>query len=380
LVGNKQYIGFVQGNYQADLTNNGSFGSVHQFLPVIGYNSDKELLENRKRQEQGLARLDSRMANFNDSFALRQNAFTTDANLVKGSITISTEAGQTPFTGGVLRTIETVKGRTIAEYSINTPQVFNWHLGSSDYQIAKGKAGNISYSILHKPTHTFNVDLYHEALKKGIDFMETHFGTGSVDDQLQLIEIHHWQEDRYIFINTIALSEKEGWVANTEGLQEKAYIYQTIGSGLAKLWLQKRLTAANVQGADMFILGLPEALSLQFVEEHLGEEAVGLLIKKKIDKYAKDKNNEPNSEPAPIYADGTEYMEENKGAIALNQLQEAIGKQKFNRIVLEFVNSHQERPKVFMDLYQGLLAEVPISKKGDLRQLFETTAALGGYE
>ncbi|MEM1259149.1 MAG: hypothetical protein AAGH81_11500, partial [Bacteroidota bacterium] len=359
LKGYKQYVGFVQGDSQPDITKMGSFGSIQEFLPIIGYDSDKELLENRKREEQGLARLDSRMANFDDSFALGQNAFATDAHLVKGSISISTEAGQTPFAGGLLKKLETVGKRTIAKYSIDTPHVFNWHAGSSDYQLAKGKAGNISYSILHKPSHTFNIGLYHEALKKGAAYMENHFGANAVDDQLQLVEIHRWQEDRYTFANTIALSEKEGWVANTEGLQEKAYIYQTIGSGLAKLWLQKNLIVANVQGADMFVLGLPEALSLQFVKESLGEEAVDLLIKKKTDKYAKDKNNEPNIEPAPIYADGTDYMEENKGAIALNHLKELIGKEKFNRIVLEFVNSNPERPKVFVDLYQSLLQEIP---------------------
>ncbi|MEM8999553.1 MAG: hypothetical protein AAGB24_04750 [Bacteroidota bacterium] len=376
LEGNKQYVGFVQGDSQADITNMGSFGSVQEFLPIIGYDSNKELLENRKREEQGLARLDSRMPNFDDSFALGQNAFATDAHLVKGSIKISTEVGQTPFTGGSLKKLETIDNRTVATYSIDTPQVFNWYIGSSDYQIVKGQAGAISYSILHKPTHTFNVALYQEALKKGVAFMQTYFGENAVDDQLQLVEIHRWQEDRYTFVNTIALSEKEGWVANTEGLQEKAYIYQTIGSGLAKLWLQKNLTIANVQGADMFILGLPEALSLQFIKESLGEEAVDLLIKKKIDKYAKDKNNEPNTEPAPIYADGTDYMEENKGAIALHRIQELIGQEKFNQLVLEFIEEHPDRPKVFMDLYQKLLEAVPMVESENIKQMFEKVRPL----
>ncbi|MEM1337984.1 MAG: hypothetical protein AAGF96_09550 [Bacteroidota bacterium] len=372
LEGYKQYVGFVQSDSQADITTIGSFGSLQEFLPVIGYDSDKELLENRKRQEQDLPRLHSRMANFDDPYALEQNVFATDANLVKGSIRISTEAGQIPFAGGSLEKIETSNDRTIAQYVIDTPQVFNWYIGSSDYQVIQGKAGKVTYSILHKPTHTFNVGLYQEALKKGVAFMKTHFGTKAVDNHLQLVEIHRWQEDRYTFVNTIALSEKEGWVANTEGLQEKAYIYQTIGSGLAKLWLQKSLTVANVQGADMFILGLPEAISLQFVKENLGEEAVDLLIKKKTDKYAKDKNNEPNIEPSLIHADGTDYMEENKGAIALNRVQELIGKEKFNRLVLEFITEQPDQPKVFIDLYQKLLEAVPTLEKVKVRQMFET--------
>ena len=104
----------------------------------------------------------------------------------------------------------------------------------------------------------------------------------------------------------------------------------------------------------------------------MGEEAVVLLIKKKIDKYAKDKNNEPNVEPPPIYADGTDYMEENKGAIALNQLQEVLGKEKFNKILLDFIRKAPEQPKVFMDLYQKLLREVPVSEREAIVRLFET--------
>ncbi|BFP43473.1 hypothetical protein FGF1_43180 [Flavobacteriaceae bacterium GF1] len=376
LVGTKQYIGFVQRDFQADLTNKGSFGSVQEFLPVIGYDSDKELLENRKRQEQGLTRLDSRMASIDDVFALSQNAYTTDADRVTGKLTISTEEGQIPFAAGVLQKMETKNGRTVATYMVDSPQVFNWYVGSSDYTVFQGKADKVAYSILYKPTHAFNIALYQEAIKKGVAFMETKFGANAVENQLQLIEIHRWQDDRYTFANTIALSEKEGWVANTKGLQEKAYIYQTIGSGLAKLWLQKKLTIANVQGADMFMLGLPEALGLQFVKGNLGEEAVNLLIEKKTDKYAKDKNNEPNTEPVLIYADGTDYMEENKGAIALYEMMESIGGQRFNTLLKEFGNTDPEKPKVFKDFYQKVLNAVPTAEKQRFKQLFETTDIL----
>ena len=373
LSGTKQYVGFVQSDFQADLTNKGSFGSLQEFLPVIGYDSDKELLENRKRQEQGLTRLDSRMASMDDTFALTQNVYATDADWVTGKLTISTEEGQIPFTAGALQKMETKDGRNVATYTVASPQVFNWHVGSSDYTISNGKADKVAYAILYKPTHTFNITLYQEAIKKGIAFMETKFGANAVDNQLQLVEIHRWQDGRYTFANTMALSEKEGWVANTSGLQEKAYIYQTIGSGLVSLWLQSNLPVANVKGADMFVLALPEAMGLQFVKETLGTGAVELLIQKKMDKYSKDKNNEPNTEPTLLYADGTDYMEENKGAIALYKMMESIGDKKFNKLLLEFRNTDPKKPKVFKDFYQKVLNAVPTAEKQRFKRMFETT-------
>ncbi|GAA3627288.1 ABC transporter permease [Flavivirga jejuensis] len=370
LQGNKQYIGLVQSDFQADITYKGSFGSIQDFLPVIGYDSDKELQENRKRQEQGLHRLDSRMANIDDSFALTQNVFSTDANLVKGNLTISTESGQIPFTAGVLQKTETVDGRTVAHYTIDSPQVFNWHLGSSDYNVAKDSANKVAYSILHKPSHMFNVALYKEAITKGVYFMETHFGQKAVNNKLQLVEIHRWQDAKYTFANTIALSEKEGWVANTEGLQEKAYIYQTIGSGLTSLWVQKNVSIANVQGADMLVLALPEAMGLQFVKENLGKKAAELLIEKKTDKYAKDKNNEPNTEPTLLFSDGTDYLEENKGAIKLYELIGIIGKATFMETLKSSVKS--DKPLIFKNLYFNLLRQVPRAKQKEVKEWFET--------
>nr|WP_321414779.1 hypothetical protein [uncultured Allomuricauda sp.] len=373
LAGNKQYVGFVQSDFQADLTKKGSFGSLQDFLPVIGYDSDKELLENRKRQEQGLKRLDSRMAGVDDAFALTQNVFATDADWVTGTLTVTTEEGQTPFAAGTLQKMQAKAGRTVATYTISDPRVFNWQVGSSDYSVVKGKAGDIDYSILHKPTHTFNVALYQKAIEQGVDFMQTNFGPNAVDNQLQLVEIHRWQDDRYTFANTIALSEKEGWVANTEGLQEKAYLYQTIGSGLAKLWLQKKLTIANVKGADMLTIGLPEALGLLYVKKKLGEEAVNQLIKKKMEKYGKDKNNEPNVEPILLYADGTNYLEENKGAIALYDVIGIIGFERFKVNLTQWIDQENEQPHVFSKLYESTLEIVPLSKQKSIRALFERT-------
>ncbi|MEO0331303.1 MAG: hypothetical protein AAF223_06415, partial [Bacteroidota bacterium] len=347
----KQYVGFTQGDTQADLTYKGSFASVQDFLPVIGYDSEKELVENRKREEQGLGRLTSRMASIDDSRAKGQDAYAPDAGLVKGSITISTEADQTPFAAGELLKTEVKDGRNVAFYDIEKPAVFNWHLGSSEYAVVSGEAQGVSYAILHKPSHTFNIELYQDAMNQGIAFMQALLGVETVVDKLQLVEIHRWQDPAYTFANTIVLSEKEGWVADTEGLQEKAYIYQTVGSGLASLWVQNQLRIANVQGADMLTKALPEAIGLQFVERTFGEEAVQLLIDKKMDKYAKDRNNEPNKEPALLYADGAEYLEENKGAVALYQLIEAVGDTAFFRI-LQDTTAQENSRLTFQDVYQ----------------------------
>ena len=68
------------------------------------------------------------------------------------------------------------------------------------------------------------------------------------------------------FANTIAISEKEGWYADTTGIAERAYIYQTVASHVIKLWLQEQMTVANVQGADML------QIALRSEERRVGKE------------------------------------------------------------------------------------------------------------
>lgn len=357
LMAEKRYVGFTQSDVQADLTYVGIFASIQDFLPVIGYDSDKELMENRKRQEQRLNKLSSRMTSIDAPLGLSQSAFSTDAHRVKGSITISTEEGQFPFAAGELEKKEDEGDRPVAHYRIEQPQVFNWHVGSSDYTKLAGQVNGIEYAMLHKPSHTFNLDLYQDAMNKAIAYMQKHFGTNAVVDKLQLIEIHRWQNPKYTFANTIALSEKEGWVADTEGLQEQAYIYQTIGSGLASLWIQQNVGIANVQGGDMLAKALPEAIGLQFVKETFGEEAVQLLIKKKMDKYAKDRNNEPNTEQPLIYADGADYLEENKGAVVLYEAIDEIGLEKFSKSLIGWSDQYSTL-KTFKDFLSYFKQEI----------------------
>ena len=113
----------------------------------------------------------------------------------------------------------------------------------------------------------------------------------------------------------------------------------------------------NDQGADMLQLALPEALAMHYVKEELGEEAVDLIIQKKNDLYNKDRYNEPNQEPVLLNADGAEYLEENKGAIALYNTSNEIGLSKF----VEKINGWSQKDgnnKTFKSLIDYLKPEI----------------------
>ena len=365
----KQYLGFTQSGAQpqADLTFKGAFGNIRDFLPVIGYQEDKVLDENRKREDHGLAKLSSRMASVDDEKASRALALTPDAHLVSGTIQLSTSAGQQPLAPGKMKRSWLENDRNYASYEIAAPSTFNWQLGSFETNPRKGKAGELDYAIWVSARHLFNLDLYERALIESYKFVRQTLGDITVQE-VRLVEIPYYQEKYYAFPNTIAISEKEGWYADTTGLAEKAYIHQTVASQMIKLWLYEHLQVANVQGADMLLLALPEALALHHIKETLGQEVVDLILQKKKDLYNKNRFNEPNQEPSLRYADGTDYLEENKGAIELYHLSKKIGTHTFISTLNEWM-AMSDQPRSFESFYEVLIANLRDSES--VRNVFE---------
>ncbi|MEL7002499.1 MAG: ABC transporter permease, partial [Bacteroidota bacterium] len=355
----KQYEGFTQSgeNPQADMAAQGAFGSIRDFMPFIGYKEDKALDENRKREDHGLSKLTSRMADINDPLASKELLSSPDAYLVSGTIKMSTSENQLPLGPGKLVKSWADKGRNYAEYQVNKPSTFDWHLGSFETQPVRGQINDFGYSIWASTKHPFNLDIYKSALTSSYEFIRKELGTFPYGE-VRLVEIPYYHDKFLAFPNTIAISEKEGWYADTTGLAEKAYIHQTVASQMTKLWLNHQVKVANVQGADMLAVALPEALALSYIKDVLGQEAAELIIKKKNDLYNKDRYNEPNQEPPLLYADGTDYLEENKGAVELYRLIDEIGRREFVTALKAWTNSSNEM-QIFASLYEKIFDDLP---------------------
>jgi hypothetical protein len=69
---------------------------------------------------------------------------------------------------------------------------------------------------------------------------------------LRIVEKPFYDEDFVTFNNVTAISEKHGWTADISKSEDMQYIYYVIVRELAKQWVQARVPAANVQGAEIF--------------------------------------------------------------------------------------------------------------------------------
>ena len=370
IAGEKNYTGFTQSGAspQPDLMFNGSFAGVKDFLPTIGFDYEKMLLANRVRLDNGLNKLSSRLATPKDPVASQQDFFAPDANWTTGRIVVSTQSEQTAVATGHL-VEQWAKGeRNYYRFDIEHPAPFDWHLGSARYKTHTFEASNIEVRILFDPKHVFNIDLYEDAVRKVLAFVKDHLGALPYPS-IQIVEIPYYQEAFYSSPQLIAISEKEGWYANTDAIQEQAYIYQSVGSQIIKQWLYQNLRIARVQGATMLVEALPEALALYIVKMALGEEASALIREIKNDNYYMDKNNEANREPSLLYADDTDYLEKNKGAIGLFNAIQTMGLKTFSATLQQFVEENQGSYVSFESFFIKLKPQL----SNELVRVFEPT-------
>ena len=195
--------------------------------------------------------------------------------------------------------------------------------------------------------------MYKKAAHHAIDFINNDLD-GYPYSEVRLFEIPYYQDSFNAFANSIAISEKEGWYADTDGMKERAYIFQSTASQMIKHWLQSKANIANVQGGNMLSKALPEALALQLLKEKLGKDALAHIIQRKKDFYGKEKNNEANTEPPLLYADGIEYLEENKGVIVFHEIIEHIGDKSFIKLLNRYLKEYHNKNISFEGFYTQL--------------------------
>ena len=359
----KQYIGFTQSDAQPDLAFNGLFMNARDIVPNIGYHSDRELQQNRDREEHGLEKIVSRMDPVGDLTSLNEDAFVEYAEWMGGNIILSTTSDHIAVGPGKILETWTEKERRYYQLELESEFPYEWYFASGAYQAYDFQSGKLNISLIYKPEHDYNLKLYQRSVQHALSFIENDLGASYPFSELRIVEIPFYQEDRYSYPNGIAISEKEGWYADTAGLPERAYLTFTVASQMIEQWLFSNVKIGNIQGADMLKIALPEALALHVVESKYGEEAVDGILEKKQNFYSKERGNEPNQEPPLIYADGAEYLEPNKGVIALYELSNVLSKEYFIQILNDWINMEPYSYKSFKNLYDQVLPLVTLDKE-----------------
>ncbi|QKX04990.1 hypothetical protein HN014_08695 [Aquimarina sp. TRL1] len=369
----KEYSGFTQKgeNPQPELLFNGSFFSIREIIPTIGYDVHRELKKNRERIEHQLPRVENRMPSIENAIAMQQDVFAPDAKWLTGKIQLSTSKTQFAVAPGKLVKTWNDQQRSHYMYEITEPTPFAWYISSSEQEQLQFRTHDVDVSILHHKKHHYNLIHYQEAIDNTLDFINTQLGNYPYSEN-RMVEIPFYQEKQYSYANTIATSEKEGWIADIQEIPEQSYLTFLTASQLIRQWVYRNIHIANVQGADMLQTALPEALALQIVLEKHGAEGVHSILEKKYNAYIKERGNDPNTEIPLLYTDGAPYLAQNKGTLVLYKMMKKMGADTFTLVVKNSIRQFRDTPVPFTALYRRFLVNLSKEDQIEIKKDIET--------
>jgi len=119
-------------------------------------------------------------------------------------------------------------------------------------------------------------------------------------------------------------------------------------------WLDAQIGVADVQGADMLWTALPTALALAHVREEHGDEQAAALLKKMQVDYAKERVDVPVPEPSLLESHNLEYLEPNRGTIALYDVITTLGVGPFTDVLDRWLETQRGRTTHFASFYAAL--------------------------
>jgi len=293
-----------------------------------------------------------------------------DAHKVIAKLTISTSENQQVVATGKTIKRWTMNDRNYTKFEVATPSVFEIQITSASFVKNSEILERVATTIWHKDSHHFNIEIYKDAVAYGLQFVNTHVGTYPYKE-LNIAEIPYYGDAFYSSPNLILISEKEGWRADTSLKKEESYIYFSVITQLVRQKLMSQNEIANVQGANMLSIALPQVIALQAVQEKFGDKIVDSYLETKRNNYQKGRSNEANIESPLLYADGSDYLEPNKGVVALYEISKILSPKIFNQSVSYYMTTENGQLKTFKGLYKLLLSKSPTAKTNSIKNKIE---------
>lgn len=365
------YKGFHQSEFQGDLTYNGTVLGT-DFLPSFGYDRSRELVNNKKRLRQGLDLLDSRMDRQDTPFSKTNRFESVGSDGLNWDIRVSTDGDQTLIGPGEKIFDRRDNGRTHARFRSRHPGAMNFKIISARLVSRTFDCLGVSCGIFHDPRHTYNLDVFRDAVEKAVPWLSEKLGP-CPHDQLSVVEKPFYDEDFITFANVTAISENRGWTADINTPEDGQYIYQAVAGELAKQWLDNTIKAADVQGAQLLTESIARYYAFRFMDDAWGSQQTAKWLDRACEDYEKGRSKEAIEENPLVFADRAAYLSREKGGLALYALARRTGPEAFDRWLGNWI-AGAGRNKEFLtsaDFYSDLKNFIPEALHPFARDWFE---------
>jgi len=374
--------GFKDGNERAELAYSGTFFDSGYF-PTIGYDSNIELDDPRRRREEHLPELEL-LPRRGDPVGAVTNLFTTESDWISYHTTVSTADDQIALSPGYLTRDWHANGRHYFSYdmgNVKTLDFFAYVSGRYDVkrEMYQGAANPIAIEVYHTAAHTYDVDDMIASSKAGLAYYEKRFSPFQFR-QYRILEFPRYRGFAQSFPNTVPFSEGIGFIGRVEKPVDIDFTYFVTAHELGHQWWGHQLIGGRVEGSNMMSETLAEYSALMVMQQKYGRDNMHRFLKHELDRYLRGRAGEIRRERPVVLVQNEPYVWYQKGGQVMYTLADYIGEDKVDLALQNFLmqyryaNANDSQSVPYPDTRQfieALRAQTPAELQYYLADAFE---------
>jgi ABC-2 type transport system permease protein len=359
--------GFRNSGADAAVVPNGTYFTNLEWLPVIGYQSEREINDPGLRKQYRLPRRAASPSLYDVSARLGR----TGSERIAFDAVISTDGGQTAIAPGKLRRKWSEAGRNYFHYAADAPIGNEYAILSANYEVRRARWQNVSIEIFHHPQHAANLDRWVKSIRASLAYYSKEFGPYPYH-QIRLIE--RPGDGASLHADAMNITYEEGFAFynpddGPHGLDLPFYV---VAHEVAHQWWgAAQLGYAHVEGSPFLVEGLAVYSGMEVLEDTYGHDQ---LLRYQQQVMGQAYQTPRSRAGVPLIRAVNSFLGYRKGPLALYALDRYIGRDRVNEALRRLVLKHGLGTvplPTTLDLYSELKAATPDSLRYLLHDLFE---------
>ena len=360
--------GFRNAGEPTDVTANGAYFE-RTWLPVLGYQSGREINDERTRSEQGLP---PRTARPSAGDVEAREADGRGVDMVDVETTIGTDSLQIAVTPGTLVREWRENGRRYFQYRTDTPVRYGGAILSARYAVREESWNGVPLRVYFHPTHDVNVGRMLQSMRASLAYYTQQFGPYQYRE-LRIVEFPRYAAFARAHPGTITFSEGSAFLTRVDsGDVDRTFF--VVAHETAHQWWGGQVIPTGTAGAGMVSETLAQYSSMMVLETAYGPDMARRFYDYNMDEYLRGRRVFTNREAPLLDVERQGYVYYFKGGVAMYTLRERLGAAAVNGALRRFRERYagtDAPPATSRALYAELQAVTPDSLRGLLSDLFE---------
>ncbi|MGZ8854008.1 MAG: ABC transporter permease, partial [Thermoanaerobaculia bacterium] len=365
--------GFVNGNSNTDIVENGTFINNFSYFPHLGYLPGSELEDRNKRNKYGRPPV-QRYPDNNDPVARNVNQLTSESDWMNLDTTVSTSPDQIAIAPGYLQKEWTANGRRYFRYKTTSPILGFWSYLSARYQVKKDKWNDVAIEVYYDAKHPYNVQRMIDGVKRSLDYYSANFSPYQ-HKQVRILEFPAYARFAQSFPNTIPFSESIGFIADLRDKNAIDYVFYVTAHEVGHQWWAHQVIGARVKGTTMVTETMAQYSALMVMEKEYGPDKMRKFLQHELNGYLRGRGGELVAEMPLMLVEDQPYVHYRKGSLVMYALRDSIGEDKLNGAIRNIIGrwAFQGPPYVrTTEMVDEFRAATPVQERSIIENLFQT--------